>query len=105
DNTAANPAKTAAAKNGTLDPYSAKNPPIPGPIINPVLIAADIYPNAFERVSNVVISAIYAVTAGIMNAALIPPKNRDTNKISTDVPIPNKYSEKQIGRASCRERV
>src|SRR5699024_10494551 len=68
-------AKAAATKNGTLVPNTAKNPPIPGPIINPVLIAADIYPIAFALVSTVVISAINAVTAGIINAALIPPKH------------------------------
>ena len=40
---------TAATKNGTRIPYSAINPPIPGPIMNPVLIAADKYPIAFGR--------------------------------------------------------
>src|SRR5699024_6558637 len=42
-------ATIAAAKNGILEPNSAKNPPIPGPIIKPVEIAADIYPIAFAR--------------------------------------------------------
>src|SRR5699024_10873571 len=57
-NIAAMYANTSAPINGTLGPISAKNPPIPGPIINPVLIAADLYTSAFARVSIVVISAI-----------------------------------------------
>ncbi|MNJ53136.1 hypothetical protein D3C77_485160 [compost metagenome] len=54
-----------------------------------------------DLVSLVVISAIKAVTAGIMNAALIPPSMREINKTSTDLPIPNRNSEKpKINRPS-----
>src|SRR5699024_5545451 len=85
---------SAAKKNGTLVPYSSKNPPIPGPIINPVDIDADIYPRAFGRSSIVVISAINAVTAGIINAALTPPSMRDKNNTYKEFPMANNNSEK-----------
>ena len=38
----------AATKNGRRVCTSARNPPIPGPIIKPVLMAADIYPSALD---------------------------------------------------------
>src|SRR5699024_715611 len=94
DKIAAIQAISAAKKNGTLVPYSAKNPPIPGPIINPVDIDADIYPRAFGRSSIVVISAINAVTAGIINAALTPPSMRDKNNTYKEFPMANNNSEK-----------
>ena len=62
-------------------------------MIKPVEIAADIYPNAFGRVSTVVISAINAVTAGIINAALTPPSIREIKSTSTVFPTPNNSSE------------
>lgn len=81
-------------KNGTRIPNSAKNPPIPGPTINPVLIAADINPRAFGRSLSDVISAIYAEIAGMMHAPLIPPKILDRKRISRLLAIPNNNSEK-----------
>src|SRR5699024_3247404 len=74
---AATNAMAAEKKNGPRYPTPAKNPPMPGPMINPVEIDADINPSALERSSIVVMSAINAVTAGMMNAALIPPRKRD----------------------------
>src|SRR5699024_12799239 len=42
----------------------------------------------------VVISAINAVTAGIIKAALTPPSNLEAKSISTVFPSPNNNSEK-----------
>lgn len=86
-------AKMDATKKGTLVPNSAKKPPTPGPIMNPVLMEADIKPSALGRSSGVVISAIKAVTAGIIHPALTPPKMREIKSTSIDRPIPNRNSE------------
>src|SRR5699024_12272589 len=88
-------ATVAAAKKGSLVPISARKPPTPGPTIKPVLIAADIYPIDLERVSTVVISAIKAVTAGIIKAALTTPNNLEIKNTYTDIPNPNINSKKQ----------
>ena len=66
-------------KNGARMPKSDIKPPIPGPIMNPVLIVADKYPNAFALFSNDVVSAIKAVTAGIIHAELTPPSALERN--------------------------